>query len=73
VYREINELKAQGKGFKQIYLDKVIGFRPGGPVGITIALDDAGHFGLSTTLKVGSLPPNFERVAIVQSGLVIKY
>jgi hypothetical protein len=73
VYRERDSLTPDGKTRKEIYVDTVTGWRPSGDIVLSIALDDAGHYALSSALKLGSLPPNFQRVAIVQSGLTIKF
>jgi hypothetical protein len=73
VYRERDVLDASGQSSKQVYLTTVTGWRPYGQSDLSLALDDAGHYALSSTLKVGSLPPNFQRVVSVQSGLTIKF
>ena len=73
VYRERDTVLADGKTGKQVYIDRVAGWRPSGEAGLSIALDDAGHYALSSSLKVGSLPPNFQRVTVVQSGFTIKF
>jgi hypothetical protein len=74
VYREHDVLSTTGGDpTKQVYLTTVSGFRPSGEVGLAFALDDAGHYALSSAVKVGSLPPNFVRVATVQTGLTVKF
>jgi hypothetical protein len=74
VYRERDVPSTTGGDLtKEVYLTTVSGFRPSGKVDISFALDEAGHYALSSTVKLGSLPPNFERVATVQSGLTIKF
>jgi len=49
------------------------GWRPSGEVALSISLDDAGHYALNSSFKLASLPPDFQRVAIVQSGFTIKF
>jgi hypothetical protein len=73
VYRERNGFDSTGAATKIVYGTTVQGWRPSGEVDLSIALDDAGHYALTSTLKVGSLPPNFERVVVVQSGITIKF
>jgi hypothetical protein len=74
VYRERDVPSTTGGDpAEQVYLTTVSGFRPSGEVGLAFALDDAGHYALSSAVKVGSLPPNFVRIATVQTGLTIKF
>ncbi|MBZ5677160.1 MAG: hypothetical protein LAP61_23190 [Acidobacteriia bacterium] len=73
VYRERDGFDATGAATKIIYGTTVQGWRPSGEVDLSIALDDAGHYALTSTLKLGSLPPNFERVVVVQNGITIKF
>jgi len=73
VYRERDVLDPNGEVAKQVYLTTVSGWRPSGEIGLNLALDDAGHYAFSSSLKVGSLPPNFERVVVVQTGITIKF
>ena len=56
-----------------IYLWHARGFRPYGEAGVAWQFDRDGHISISTTYKLGSLPPNFDKVNTVQSGLQIVY
>jgi hypothetical protein len=73
VYRERDVVDADGTAAKEVYLTTVSGWRPSGEIGLSLALDDAGHYAVSSSLKLGSLPPNFERVVVVQTGITIKF
>jgi hypothetical protein len=73
VYRERDVVDTDGKPAKAVFLEQVSGWRPSGEVAVNIPLDDAGRFAVTSTLKLGSLPPNFQRVAIVQTGVTLKF
>jgi hypothetical protein len=73
VYRERDVIDSDGKTTKEVFLDQVSGWRPSGELSVSIPLDEAGRFAVSSSLKLGSLPPNFQRVAIVQSGVTLKF
>ncbi len=61
------------KSIAQIRLSQVKGFKPFAEAGIAYALDREGHYAFSVAYKLGSLPPNFDRVNTVQTGLVVKF
>lgn len=42
-------------------------------VSLSYAFDPAGHYSVDTAYKVGSQPPNFDRVNLVQSGILIRF
>lgn len=73
VYRERSVVDATGTAAKEVYLTRVSGWRPSGEIGLSLALDDAGHYAISSSVKLGSLPPNFERVVVMQTGVTIKF
>jgi hypothetical protein len=74
VYRQRNVTDpTTGAVTPQVYLSTVSGFRPAGQAEVIIALDDAGHYALDSTLKLGSTPPNFVHVLSVQTGITIKF
>jgi hypothetical protein len=57
----------------QIYLSKAQGLRVYGEAGISWQFDPAGHYALTVNYKLGSLPPNFDYVNTVQSGITMKF
>jgi hypothetical protein len=61
------------KQIANISLHTIRGFRPYGEAGIAFQFVEAGHYAISTTYKLGSLPPNFDYVNTVQTGLVVKF
>jgi hypothetical protein len=73
VTREATTLKATGKTNQTIYLSTVSGWRPYGECTLSYAFDPSGHYSVNTAYKVGSQPPNFDRVNLVQSGILIRF
>ena len=57
----------------QIRLFKTQGLRAYGEAGIAWQFDMAGHYALSVTYKLGSVPPNFDHVNTVQTGITVKF
>jgi len=58
---------------KTIRLVPESGFKPYGETSLSIGLDASGHVSFTTTYKLGSQPPTYQSVNIVQTGLLIKY
>jgi len=56
-----------------VILRRIHGFRPYGDASINIPLDRGKHLNLNTKYKLGSLPPLFNKVNTVQSGLLIAF
>ncbi len=56
-----------------VYLWHAQGFRPYGEAGVAWQFDRDGHISISTTYKLGSLPPNFDKINTVQTGLQIVF
>jgi hypothetical protein len=73
VTREVAVLQASGKTKQTIYLSTVSGWRPYGECTLSWAFDPAGHYSVNVAYKVGSQPPNFDRVNLVQSGILIRF
>ena len=73
VTRQVLVPKATGSAKENIYLASVSGWRPYGEVGAKVALDPGGHFALNATYKVGSLPGNFNKTNLFQTGLLMVY
>jgi hypothetical protein len=73
VTRQVLVPKAIGSAKENIYLATVSGWRPYGEVGAKVALDPGGHFALNATYKVGSLPGNFNKTNLFQTGLLMVY
>jgi len=73
VTRETATPQSNGKTKQTIYLSTVSGWRPYGECALSYALDPAGHYSVNTAYKVGSQPPNFDRVSLVQSGVLIRF
>ncbi|MGO9258879.1 MAG: hypothetical protein ACLQU1_21540 [Bryobacteraceae bacterium] len=73
VTRQTGTLQLSGKTNETIYLDAVSGWRPYGECSISYAFDPAGHYAVNAVYKLGSQPPNFDRVNLVQSGILIRY
>ncbi|MGA9773125.1 MAG: hypothetical protein WBV94_29110 [Blastocatellia bacterium] len=61
------------KQLTHIFLHPVRNFRPFTEAGIAWNLDYERHYAISTTYKIGSLPPNFDHINTVQTGFVIKF
>jgi hypothetical protein len=59
------------KMIQQIYLRSLNGWRAFGTTTFLWKLDPAGHYAWTITHKIGSLPPNFDHVNQVETGLVI--
>jgi len=57
--RQIPDLKDSTKQVTDIYVKNAQWFRPYGEVSLNFGLDRFNHFALSTTYKLGSVPPNF--------------
>lgn len=72
VTRETDTLVG-GKTKKSIYLSTVSGWRGYGELSLNYAFDAVGHYALNMIYKTGSQPPNFDRVNMVQSGLLIRF
>lgn len=73
VTRESDTLQPGGKTNKTIFLKTASGWRPYGECSISYAFDPAGHYAVNTAYKLGSQPPNFDRVNLVQSGILIRF
>jgi hypothetical protein len=73
VTREMDTLQKSGKTTKTIFLKTASGWRPYGECSISYAFDPAGHYAVNTVYKTGSQPPNFDRVNLVQSGVLIRF
>ena len=73
VTRETTTVQASGKRNQTIYLSTVSGWRPYGECTLSWAFDPAGHYSVNVAYKVGSQPPNFDRVNLVQSGILIRF
>jgi hypothetical protein len=69
----IPDPKDATKTISQIYVKDAKGFRPYGEVSLNISVDRAGHFAISSTYKLGSVPPNFDYVSTVQTGILLRY
>ena len=73
VTREIDTLQANGTVKKTIVLRTVSRWQTYGECSITYAFDPAGHYAFTAVYKVGRQPPNFDRVDVVQSGVVVRF
>jgi len=73
VTRERSNLQPGGETTKTIYLVGVSGWRPYGECSISYAFDPAGHYAINVAYKLGSQPPNFARVNLVQSGILVRF
>src|ERR1035438_1076149 len=73
VTRETTTLLASGKTNQTIFLTTASGWRPYGECTLSYAFDPAGHYSVNTAYKAGSQPPNFDRVNLVQSGILIRF
>lgn len=63
-----------GGGTKRtIFLKTASGWRPYGECSISYAFDPAGHYAVNTVYKLGSQPPNFDRINLAQSGILIRF
>jgi hypothetical protein len=72
VTREV-AVVTSGKTKQTIYLSTVSGWRPYGECTLSYSIDPAGHYSVNVAYKVGSQPPNFDRVNLVQSGILIRF
>lgn len=59
------------KTFQNIYLRSLSGWHVLGTTTFLWKLDPAGHYSWTITHKMGSLPPNFDHVNQVETGLVV--
>jgi len=57
----------------EIFLRTASKWRPYGEATLSVALDHAQHFAISSTYKLGSQPPNFSKIDTIQSGLTLRY
>lgn len=75
VTRELKTVSAASPTgtIQTIYVFRTNGWRVFGNGTFLFNLDPAGHFAWSVTYKVGSEPPKFNHVNIVETGLVLKY
>jgi len=73
VTRQVNELDSTGKLFVHIYMVGASGWRPYGETSLSVKLDAAGHYALCSTYKLGSQPPNFDKINTVQTGITISF
>jgi hypothetical protein len=71
--RQVPDPKDASKQVTDIYVKDARGLRAYGEATLNIALDRFGHVALSSTYKWGSLPPNFDKVQTVQTGILIRY
>lgn len=61
------------KTVKEIYVEQAQHWMAYGEGSINWQLDTEGHYSLTSTYKVGRLPPNFDAVKTVQTGVTIKF
>ena len=71
--RQIPDPKNASAQIRQIYLSQARGLRAYGEASISWQFDEAGHYALSVNYKVGSVPPNFDYVNTVQTGITVKF
>jgi hypothetical protein len=71
--RQIPDPKNASAQIWQIYLSQARGPRAYGEASISWQFDEAGHYALSVNYKLGSVPPNFDYVNTVQTGITVKF
>ena len=69
----IADPKDATKNVSQIYVKEAKGLRAYGEAGVSWQFDTEGHYALSVIYKVGSMPPNFDFVSTVQTGITVKF
>ena len=57
----------------EIYNSHAKGLRAYGEAGLSWQFDLEGHYAVSAVYKLGSLPPNFDYVSTVQTGITIRF
>jgi hypothetical protein len=73
VTREYDVPQPNGTIKKSIVVQRVSGWHPYGEAALTYALDPAGHYAFTTAYKLGAQPPNFDRISVMQSGILVRY
>jgi hypothetical protein len=73
VTREIDTIQPDGKTTKTVVLSTVSGWRGYGEFSVSYSIDPLGHYAFNTVYKRGSQPPNFDRVNLFQSGILIRF
>jgi hypothetical protein len=73
VTRETTTIHATSPATKTISLSSVSGWRGYSETSLSYAIDQAGHYSVNATYKLGSLPTNFGRTNLVQSGLLVRF
>jgi hypothetical protein len=56
-----------------VYLKNAKGLRAYGEEGLSWQFDLEGHYALSVIYKLGSLPPKFDYVSTIQTGITVRF
>ena len=73
VTREIDTIQPDGTTTKTVILSTVSGWRGYGEISVSYSIDVLGHYAFNTVYKRGSQPPNFDRVNLFQSGILVRF